>query len=209
MSRRSRNLIIAACVFLFAVVVAIDRTRVNRLFSPPAGTQNIPTVSDVDKYHSRSFAVLKVVDGDTLDINVPDINFSYTRIRLWGVDTPETRNPRTGPMYFGAEASEFARGLTLGKTVTIYLETDKNTRDRYGRLLAYVQLPDKTFLNERLLSEGYGYADLRFRHGLYNKYQQLESAARSQKRGLWESIEQDQLPQWLQKRRPDLIRDWH
>ena len=103
-------------------------------------------------------------------------------------------------MYYGPEASEFASKLALGKRVTIHLEKEKNSRDKYHRLLAYVQVPDKTFLNERLLEEGYAYADLRFKHGLYNKYKQLEALARSQKKGLWANVSEDQMPKWKQKR---------
>jgi endonuclease YncB( thermonuclease family) len=62
-------------------------------------------------------------------------------------------------------------------------------------------LPDGTFLNEVLLSEGYAYADLRFKHGLYNKYKQLESVARSQKKGLWAGVTPEQMPKWKQNRK--------
>jgi micrococcal nuclease len=103
-------------------------------------------------------------------------------------------------MYFGKEASDFATKLALGKQVTIYLEKEKNSRDKYHRLLAYVQLPEGKFLNEELLSEGYAYADTRFKHGLYNKYKQLESLARSQKKGLWAGVTPEQMPKWKQKR---------
>jgi micrococcal nuclease len=103
-------------------------------------------------------------------------------------------------MYFGKEASDFATKLALGKQVTIYLEKEKKPRDKYHRLLAYIQLSDGTFLNEILLSEGYAYADLRFKHGLYNKYKQLESVARSQKKGLWANVTPEQMPKWRQKR---------
>jgi micrococcal nuclease len=155
---------------------------------------------DIAKYHGKIFTVTKVIDGDTIDIDIPDGNYNHTRIRLWGVDTPETKDPRTGPMYFGKEASDFATKLALGKRVTIYLEKEKNSRDKYHRLLAYIQLPDGTFLNEVLLSEGFAYADLRFKHGLYNKYKQLESVARNQKKGLWANITPEQMPKWRQKR---------
>jgi micrococcal nuclease len=109
-------------------------------------------------------------------------------------------------MFFGKEASDFAAKLALGKQVTVYLDKDRNSRDKYHRLLAYIQLPDGTYLNEVLLIEGYAYADLRFKHGLYNKYKQLEAAARSQKKGLWLNVTRDQFPQWLQNERPELLK---
>ncbi|MHC4222058.1 MAG: thermonuclease family protein, partial [Planctomycetota bacterium] len=127
-----------------------------------------------------------------------------TRIRLWGVDTTATKQPGKPIMYFGPEATEFTSKLTAGKEVTIYLDTQKRTRGRYGRLLAYVQLEDRRFLNELLLLEGFAYADLRFRHSFYHKYIQLEATARSRKRGLWEKVTHEQLPEWLQKKKPNL-----
>ena len=84
----------------------------------------------------------------------------------------------------------------------IYLDEGNRTRGKYGRLLAYVQLPDGRFLNEALVADGYAYADLRFGHSFYHKYQQLEAVARSQKKGLWRKVTRRQLPEWRQKEMP-------
>ena len=162
---------------------------------------------DIEKYHGKTFVVSNVVDGDTIDIDVPDGEYEHTRIRLWGVDTPESKSPKVGVMYFGPEAAEYTRKLLLGRDVRIFLDADNRTRCYYGRVLAYVQLPDKRFLNELLLAEGYAYADVRFRHSYYNKYKQLESAARGQRRGLWADVTRDQLPKWLQEKKPTLLLD--
>jgi len=105
-----------------------------------------------------------VVDGDTIDIDVPDGEYEHTRIRLWGIDTPETKNPKLGVMYFGPEAAEFTKEAALGREVRIYLDEGNRTRGYYGRVLGYVQLGDESFLNEVLVSEGLAYAELRFRH---------------------------------------------
>ncbi len=205
MSRTKRKAIFVLLFLLVAVYIGVDRSVYHVLQSRREITEPTPQ-RDFAKYHGQTFTVVHVVDGDTLDIDVPDGNDSHTRIRLLGVDTPETKNPRTGPMYFGKEAAEFARELAMGKEVTVFLDTQDNTRGKYGRLLAYVQLPDDTFLNEQLLLEGFAYADLRFRHSNYHTYQQLESAARATKKGLWQNVRQDQLPPWLQQRKPTLIK---
>jgi len=160
---------------------------------------------DFEKYHANTFTVVKVIDGDTIDIDIPDVNNSYTRIRLWGIDTPETKNPEVGVMYFGPEAAEFTKRSVLGKPVTVYLDESNSTRDKYGRLLAYVKLPNDGFLNEVLLTEGYAYADARFRHSLYNRYRQLDAGARSLKKGLWGKITREQLPEWLQREKPNML----
>ena len=206
MSRQSRNLIFAFVVLLLALVTVLDKHfDAARRGSLPVQI-NSRQSADFEKYHGRTFIVVKVVDGDTIDINIPDANYPHTRIRLWGVDTPETEKSPGGQMYFGKEASEFTKESTLDKAVTIYLDQAKNTRDKYSRLLAYVQLPDGQYLNELLLTEGYAYADLRFEHSFYNKYKQLESSARSLNKGLWQSVTREQLPAWLQREKPNLLK---
>ena len=194
------------CLLVVCFFVALD----NYLINPPAGSGSKPsvtcqTVDDFQKYHDKQFLVINVVDGDTIDIDIPDGTKKFTRIRLWGVDTPETKNPKTGVMYFGPEASEFTKDNSLNKQVRIFLNPEE-TRGYFGRLLAYVQLPDGKFLNEILISKGYAYADLRFKHDFFNKYTSLEAAARNNKLGLWENIDQNQLPQWLQKKKSNLIK---
>jgi micrococcal nuclease len=198
MSRGRRNLAAVVIALLAAAIVTLDHSCVRPVVVPTTAKQQ--ESSDFEKYEGKQFTVVKVVDGDTLDIGIPDGKYSHTRIRLWGVDTPETKDPRlNGPMYYGPEAADFATKMAQGKQVTIHLEQGRNTRDKYHRLLAYVQLPDGTFLNEVLLSEGYAYADLRFKHSLFNKYKQLEALARKQKKGLWEKVTPEQMPKWKQK----------
>ena len=174
MSRRRRAFIFLSAFMAVVAVVWLD----NSCYSSKQQRQGVTSPpsanSDVDKYHSKRFTVTKIVDGDTIDIDIGDGTHQSTRIRLWGVDTPETKKPGTAIMYFGPEATEFTSKLTAGKEVTIYLDTQNRTRGKYGRLLAYVQLADRRFLNELLLLEGFAYADLRFRHSFYHKYiQQL------------------------------------
>jgi len=185
--------------------VWLDHSPVRRKWQPQPKSEEQARAYDFEQYHAKTFTVINVVDGDTIDIDIPDVNDSYTRIRLWGIDTPETKNPELGEMYFGPEAAEFATKLVLGKPVTVYLDEGNNTRGKYGRLLAYVKLPNDGFLNEVLLTEGYAYADVRFRHSLYNKYGQLDASARSLKKGLWEKVSREQLPEWLQRMKPKLL----
>jgi len=204
MSRRRRTGIIVLCLLLAALFILLDHSPIRRKWQRRPKSAEQRKAHDFEKYHDKTFTVVKVVDGDTIDIDIPDGNNNHTRIRLWGIDTPETKNPKLGVMYFGPQAADFTTELTLRKNVTVYLE-EHRTRGKYGRLLAYVQLSDKTFLNEVLLTEGFAYADLRFRHNFYNKYPQLEATARSQKKGLWEKVTREQLPEWLQQRKPNLL----
>lgn len=143
---------------------------------------------------------MRVVDGDTLHLGVADTSGDVTKVRLIGIDAPEMGSGERERMYYAQEATEAAKRMALGKSVTVYLDRQAGSRDRYQRLLAYIQLPDGRFLNEELLSQGFAYADLRFKHGYYQKYLQLEAGARSLKEGLWAHVTIDQMPQWRQKR---------
>jgi micrococcal nuclease len=204
MSKHRRFAIFTLSLLLAAAYVWLDHGLIGCYQQAQPKSQEQAKHYDFEKYNQKTFTVIKVVDGDTIDINIPDGKYNHTRIRLWGVDTPETKNPEVGVMYFGPEAADFTTKSALGKQVTIYLE-ERRTRDKYNRLLAYIKLPDGRFLNEALLSEGFAYADLRFRHSFYNKYKQLETVARSQKKGLWEKVTRNQLPQWLQREEPNLL----
>ena len=205
MSRRRRAIIVTLCLLLFCLLVWLDHSDIALRPRPEKQSTEELKSEDFKKYHTGTFTVVNVVDGDTFDIDISDGDNKRTRIRLRGVDTPETKNPKVGVMYFGPEAAEFVKELTLGKEVTVYLDAEHESRGYYGRLLAYVKLADGRFLNEVLLSEGYAYAEVRFKHSLYHKYQQLEAVARSQKEGLWENVTREQLPQWLQKRKPEFL----
>jgi len=198
MSRCRKNGIIFICMLAAALLIWLDHRLIGSYQQLPAKSEELATVSDIEKYHGKTFTVVNVIDGDTFDIDIPDGEYEHTRIRLLGIDTPETHSEQTGMMYFGPEAAEFTKELTLGKSVTVYLDSPNPTRGRYGRLLAYIKLPDGDFLNEVLLTEGYAYADTRFSHSFYNKYRQLQSRAKSSKKGLWQNVTPDQLPKWLQ-----------
>ena len=199
MSRRRRTVVFVLCLLLVAIFITLDHNPIRRKWQPKPRSEEQLRAYDFEKYHKKTFTVANVVDGDTIDIDIADGKYSRTRIRLWGVDTPETKHPERGVMYFGPQAAEFTAKLALEKPVTVYLE-EHRTRGYYGRLLAYVQLPDDRFLNGVLVAEGFAYADVRFRHSFYHKYKQLEASARSQKKGLWEKVTPEQMPEWRQRK---------
>jgi len=160
---------------------------------------------DLETYHNKSFTVVHVVDGDTLDVNIRDDAHGYpvTRIRLWGVDTPEVVKPNTPVQHFGPEASRFTTDACLHQPVRLELVKDRDTGDRYGRLLAYVFLPaadgDKPkCLNAELIAQGYGYADPRFPHPRSEKFRNLQKKARQSGAGLWAKAREKDLPFYYQ-----------
>ncbi len=205
MRRTTRNALIAAVFFvLMPTLVVLDHQFGRSLRK--AIERTTYAAGDRQKYHGKTFTVLEVIDGDTIDIDIPDGDWPDTRVRLLGVDTPETKHPKTGVMYFGPEASAFTEKVVLGKSVTILLDTVGDHRGHYGRLLAYVKLPDETILNEELIKQGYGYAYLSFPHSRFDAYAEFMETAQQQNKGLWKEVTRDQLPKWLRSKRPDLLR---
>jgi micrococcal nuclease len=141
---------------------------------------------DMARYDGRTFTVTRVIDGDTLDVDVADGDDRTTRIRLWGVDTPEKarRDPPSPAEPFAKEATDLVRRLAEGKRVRLILEPHR-LRGKYGRLLAFVELPDGTLLNEVLVSAGLSRSDDRWSHRYIKRFDSLERDAREAGMGLW------------------------
>lgn len=128
------------------------------------------------------YEIKKFVDGDTFWID--DGSEKGLKVRLIGVDTPETVHPRKPVEYYGREASNFVKNLLHNKKVR--LEFDVDTTDRYGRLLAYVYLKNGTFLNEALVKRGYAKVSTVPPNVKYADYfKRLERFARKNDLGLW------------------------
>lgn len=122
--------------------------------------------------------VVRAVDGDTLEFSDGE------RVRLIGINTPESVDPRRSVEAYGKEAAAYTQQLTAGQEV--FYVPGRTPRDRYGRLLAWVWLPDGTFLNALLVRDGYAqvytfsdnpdHADLLL---------ECQREAREASRGLW------------------------
>jgi len=96
--------------------------------------------------------VISVIDGDTIDVR---IGYKRQRVRLLGIDTPETKDPRKPVQCFGREASDHTKQL-LPRGTIVRLELDTEERDVYNRLLAYVwRASDGHFINLDLVASGY------------------------------------------------------
>lgn len=102
--------------------------------------------------NSQPVSLVRVVDGDTILLNIDGVE---ERVRLIGIDTPESVHPdKSLNSSFGHEASDYVKNLLAQTESTLYLELDVQERDRYGRLLGYLWLDDQ-MLNETLLIDGY------------------------------------------------------
>jgi micrococcal nuclease len=126
------------------------------------------------------FAVVRVVDGDTVKVS------NGATLRLIGVDTPETVDPRKPVQCFGREASLRAHSLLDGASVWLEYDASQGRIDKYGRTLAYLWLPDGRMYNETIIAEGFAHE---YTYAIPYRYQDrfvaAERAARDGARGLW------------------------
>lgn len=150
------------------------------IVQPPESTGS--AIQGIDG--ERAF-VTKVVDGDTIEVN---INGKIFKVRYIGIDTPETKDPRRPVECFGKEASNENKKLVEGKEVI--LQKDVSNTDKYNRLLRYVYLllenGSLLFVNDYLIREGFATAltyppDVKFTE----QFLQAQQEAKMNKKGLW------------------------
>jgi len=156
---------------LTSTVLTIDNNSVIEAEAKPEPTIEQNLARDL-------FQVTEVVDGDTIKIS------TIGTLRLIGIDTPETRDPRKPVQCFGREASNKAKELLSGKKV--YLEYDlANKIDKYGRTLAYVYREDGLFYNAEMIKQGFAHSYVQFPHPRLDEFNIYQREARENNLGFW------------------------
>lgn len=126
--------------------------------------------------------VIKVIDGDTLEVYQ---NKKVEKIRLIGVNTPETVAPNKDIECYGVEASNKLKELLQGKIVNLEIDETQGNKDKYERLLRYVYLEDIN-INKKMIEEGYGFEYTYKKPYKYQKeFKISEDFARINNLGLW------------------------
>lgn len=129
------------------------------------------------------YKVTKVTDGDTLHVRIGE---SDEVVRLIGINTPETVDPRRPVECFGKEASKRMEEIAGGEIVRLEYDDSQNLRDAYNRLLAYVYLEDGQMINRKMIAEGYAYEYTYLTPYKYQKeFRDLQKLAQTSGRGLW------------------------
>jgi len=107
--------------------------------------------------------VTNVVDGDTIDVEIDlgfDISFS-SRVRLAGIDTPESRTKDKAEKALGLEVKEYLKSK-IKDAKSVVIKTEKmDSSEKYGRILGWVYLDGSTVsINEQMISDGYAWGYL-------------------------------------------------
>lgn len=176
-------------ITLFLIVVVITpksqpAERIQRSGSKPQEQVYVAvTSSPTLTMQSNLYNVSSVIDGDTIQVVIDN---KKETIRLIGIDSPETVDPRRPVQCFGKEASAKAKSLLSGKSVRLESDPTQGERDKYQRLLRYVFLENRTNFNKLMISEGYAHE---YTYNIPYKYQsefkQAQKEAEENKRGLW------------------------
>lgn len=170
--RRRRRILIGLGLTLLIALMVLDRH----------GGPLHHGGDEMSRYDGQRFDVTGVVAGHTLELAAPDGEAEVTRVRLWGVRLPEAERRRAE--WAAAAARQRADELAAGRSVKLTLEPHR-VRGDFGRVLAFVELPDGAMLNEVLLSEGLMVADDRWTHRHLERFALLERQARFDGRGVW------------------------
>jgi micrococcal nuclease len=181
MRPRSRKILAGAPLVLLTTLASLACAGEAEVTEP-----TLPTTATPSPYVRAGLTpatVTRVVDGDTIRVEIGGEEF---RVRYIGIDTPETVDPRRPVQCFGHEASERNRQLVEDKVVG--LEKDVSETDGFDRLLRYVWVED-TLVNAALVEEGFAMAytyppDVRNA----DLFASLQTDARANGRGLWGEV---------------------
>ena len=153
-----------------------------KIIISPLPTLSI-TISQTKQTEKFFYPVVKVIDGDTFDV---EVDGQTKRIRVIGINTPEVVDPRKPVECFGKEASEKAKSILLGKKVYLERDPTQGDTDKYGRLLRYVFLEDGADFGLLMIKQGYAYEyTYNIPYKYQNEYKQAQKQAEEAKIGLW------------------------
>jgi micrococcal nuclease len=159
----------------------------------------IPKLDDKQGRDKVEANVTKVLDGDTFEVL---ISGKKEKVRMLGIDTPEkfdsdkldrdaerTKKDKQTIRKLGELASDYTTRLIGGKRVVLIPDPKGDEKDKYDRLLRYVYLEDGTFVNLKLIEDGYATAFRRFNVSKQKEFVEAEADARKSRKGLWGDIE--------------------
>lgn len=131
------------------------------------------------------YRVSEVYDGDTVAVQMDG---RTEKVRMIGVDTPETHKPNSPVECGGPEASDFTIKQLSGAEVRLEADKINQNRDRYDRLLRYIYLKDGTLFNKLLITEGYGTPYTTYPFEKKVEFVEAGNEAKLANKGVWAGI---------------------
>ena len=165
-----------------------SRTRTatrRRVTQTPTRTSTRPnaTTQPTRPRNTQAAQVIRVVDGDTVIVRIDKRD---VRLRLIGIDTPESVDPRQPVQCFGVEASNYTKRALTNKIIYLERDASQGEYDKYNRLLVYIWLDNTTLFNHRIIDDGYAFE---YTYSTPYRYQSLfkraQTNARTTAKGLW------------------------
>ncbi|MDD3648376.1 MAG: thermonuclease family protein [Candidatus Dojkabacteria bacterium] len=168
---------ISACSFITGLVlISLEKRKEDT--EQVAGASTYSTHTTIPD----TATVTDVIDGDTIEIYY---NGTIEKVRLIGIDTPESKHPQKPVECFSKEATEKMKSLVEGKQVRIEFDESQDKRDKYDRLLLYIWQGD-TFVNKEMILQGYAHEyTYRLPYKYQDEFKAAEKEAREHERGLW------------------------
>ena len=193
MNKKQATLIILGLVVFFrallvyigypSVVQNQQTSEASAAVTKQTETQVVATTGYISTTTKSLFVVSRVVDGDTIEVTRDGVK---EKVRLIGINTPETVDPRKKVECFGKEASLHAKEILFGKKVELVSDDTQTKYDKYGRLLAYVYREDGLFINKHMIEEGYAYEYTYHVPYLFQKeFKEAQLKAQNEGKGLW------------------------
>jgi len=186
-------------IFILIIAVIIYFIYVQPRLNIPGDEQETPedtSEETSDNISGVGYLVAKVVDGDTFVLS------DKSRVRLLGIDAPEmsasdkmnrdserTAQDKETIKALGKASARHLKEMIEGKRVLLTKENNYEDKDRYGRLLRYAYLEDGTFINGKMVQDGYAQVFRRYDVSRKNELLELEKEARENERGLWGTVE--------------------
>lgn len=168
-------------IFVVIPLIAFYYSSPDNLYSNSINNNNLE--------YDLKYKVVRAVDGDTIKVAIINngvLSSNIETIRLIGVDTPETVDPRKTVQCFGKEASNWTKNNLTDKIIELEIDNTQGDKDKYNRMLRYIILDNKNY-NKELILNGYGYEYTYNKSNPYKYQQEFKDAqkyARDNKLGL-------------------------
>ncbi|MDO8604289.1 MAG: thermonuclease family protein [bacterium] len=164
-------------------VPVVVKSEIRKQASTSVAPPILLTSSSTPQY--AYYSVVSVIDGDTIKVNVNGVTVT---LRLIGMDTPETVDPRKPVQCFGKEASSKAKELLANTKVRLEKDSTQGELDKYGRTLAYAYREDGLFYNKYMIEQGYAHEytyNTPYRYQV--EFKAAQKSAQENAKGLWSS----------------------